>query len=235
MFLDYAATVLTLVVLEGLLSADNALVLALLVRHLPEAERGRALRIGLIGAFAFRAVGVALAVWLIQVWYVKAIGAAWLLFLSVRHFIFPDRKTAGGESAPRSFWKTVLWVELTDVVFSVDSILAAVAISTTINEEVRIYIIYLGGILGIVAMRFVAGLFLKLLDRFPGLETAAYLMIAWIGIKLGVEVYVSQQAGESPGIPRWMFWTVLGALLLGGVLFSRRKNGPPEPDRAALQ
>ena len=231
MFLDYAATVLTLVVLEGLLSVDNALVLALLVRHLPEAERGRALRIGLIGAFAFRAIGVALAVWLIRVWYVKAIGAAWLLFLSIRHFVFPKRKTAGGEIVPRSFWMTVFWVECTDVVFSVDSILAAVAISTTIHEDVRAYIVYLGGILGIVAMRFVAGLFLKLLDRFPGLETAAYLMVAWIGIKLGVEVCA---AGESPGIPRWMFWTVLGALLLGGVLFSRRKHGPPEPDPAAL-
>src|SRR5581483_153140 len=117
MFIDYAATVLTLVVLEGLLSADNALVLALLVRHLPETDRNRALRIGLIGAFAFRAIGVLLAIWLIHFWFLKAIGAAWLLFLSIRHFVRRPRKKAEADSQTqaRSFWMTVLWVELTDI------------------------------------------------------------------------------------------------------------------------
>src|SRR5690242_9247127 len=117
MFLDYAATVLTLVVLEGLLSADNALVLALMVKHLPEADRGRALRFGLVGAFVFRGIGVLLAVWLIHFWYLKAAGAAWLLFLSIRHFVWnPSPKPdLNGNNTGRSFLMTVVVVELMDI------------------------------------------------------------------------------------------------------------------------
>ena len=218
---DYAATVVALVLLEGLLSTDNALVLAVLARDLPVQDRKRALRYGLVGAFVFRAVGILFATWLIRLWYLKAGGAAWLLFLSIRHFIRPARsKRAGAAGAPgSSFWRTVLWVELMDIAFSIDSILAAVAMSN------NIYVIYIGGILGIIAMRLVAGVFLKLLDRFPGLETAAYLLIAWIGIKLGAEVYathwLSPEGAAVEAIPKWLFWTVMVLLLGGGMVFSR--------------
>jgi YkoY family integral membrane protein len=206
-------------------------VLALLVRHLPEGERGRALRFGLIGAFVFRAIGVLLAVWLIHFWFLKAAGAAWLLFLSIRHFVWRTnpQPEIGGSGKGGSFWMTVLWVELTDIAFSIDSILAAVAMSP------NIYIVYLGGILGIVAMRFVAGIFLKLLDRYPGLETAAYLIIAWIGIKLGLSVYAKKmdwpaRPGEEPGVAHWLFWVVMVLLFVGGLGFSRRKKDPQEAE-----
>src|ERR1700759_3357762 len=81
-----AVLIATLVVLEGLLSADNALVLALMVRHLPDAQRKQALKYGIFGAFFFRAVGVLLAGYLIRFWFLKALGAAYLLWLSIEHF-----------------------------------------------------------------------------------------------------------------------------------------------------
>ena len=231
--IDNTATVLTLVILEGLLSADNALVLAVMVKHLPDEQRGHALRFGLLGAFIFRAIGVLLARFLIRVWYVKALGAGWLLFLSIRHFARRRSATPEVERTPvssRSFWTTVFWVECMDIAFSVDSILAAVAMSS------NIYIVYLGGILGIVTMRFVAGYFLKLLDRFQGLEMSAYLIVAWIGFKLGVEVYMSLlhgsgEAGNS-GLPKWLFWSVMAALFALGFLVKPRTApgaGPTVP------
>src|SRR5205814_1417373 len=140
-----AATVAALIVLEALLSGDNALVLAVMVRHLPEAQRGRALRFGLIGAFFFRGVAVFVAGQLIRFWQLKAIGSAYLIFLCSKYFWQRFRHGPSHESggrAPRSFWKTVFWIEVVDLAFSLDSIMAAVGMSS------KIYIVYIGGILG---------------------------------------------------------------------------------------
>src|SRR5579862_4248131 len=112
--LDDGATVLTLVVLEALLSGDNALVLAVMVKNLPEKERGRALRYGLIGAFIFRALAVLAAGMLIRFWQLKAVGAVYLLFLSARYFWKHLRHSHASASAGRAsanFWKTVFWIE----------------------------------------------------------------------------------------------------------------------------
>lgn len=79
-------TIALLVILEGLLSADNALVLAILVLGLPRKDQRKALRYGILGAFFFRIVAILLAVHLIQVSFVKLIGAAYLLWLSYSHF-----------------------------------------------------------------------------------------------------------------------------------------------------
>lgn len=229
--LDYAAVILTLVVLEGLLSADNALVLAVMVRHLPGEQQGRALRYGIIGAFVFRAIGVLLATFLIKLWYLKALGGAYLLYLAGAHFWqhFKAHGAAEGLAArTRGFWATVAAVELTDIAFSVDSIVAAVGLSS--NK----WIVYLGGVLGIIAMRFVAQTFIKIINRFPGLESSAYLIVAWIGLKLVLEamdqranpeVYLAAASGHGPQphiIPPWVFWSVLGAIFGGAFLFKNK-------------
>lgn len=229
-------TVLTLIVLEGLLSADNALVLAVMVRHLPLEERGRALKYGIFGAFFFRAIGVMLAGFLIRIWYLKAIGALYLLYLSGDHFWKKFKSASEDESAePKkkmSFWQTVVAVELTDIAFSLDSIVAAVAMAPD-----KPWIVYLGGVLGIITMRFVAGYFLKLLDAFHALETSAYLLVAWIGLKLGLETYVQVATGndkhvEGP-IPKWLFWTVMGVLFFGAFLFKKKPDAELKSDSEA--
>jgi len=220
--LNDSATVLTLVVLEALLSGDNALVLALMVKHLPEKERGRALRYGLIGAFVFRAVAVVAAGMLIRFWQLKAVGAAYLLFLSARYFwklLRHSRTAALGEQPQTSFWKTVFWIEVIDLAFSLDSIMAAVGMSS------KIYIVYLGGILGMISVRFIAGFVVKLLERLPALETSAYLIVGWIGGKLGLEAWqMAHGAAEPEAMPKWLFWAVMVLIFLAGFLFkgSRR-------------
>src|SRR2546425_9010142 len=83
-------TIALLVALEGLLSADNAMVLAVLVLGLPKQEQRPALRYGIIGAFAFRTIATLLAVYLIKLGWVKLAGAAYLLYLSFQHFFMTD-------------------------------------------------------------------------------------------------------------------------------------------------
>jgi YkoY family integral membrane protein len=181
-------TVALLVALEGLLSADNAMVLAVLVLGLPKHEQRKALRYGIVGAFAFRVIAIMLAVYLIQIRVVMLIGAAYLLWLPWHHFhgsgSAEERrmpKAAKGWLGLSPFWGTVAKVELTDIVFAIDSILVAVAMSN------KLWVIITGGILGVVAMRLVIGQLLVLVNRYPPLVDGAFIIIAWVGIKLLLE------------------------------------------------
>src|SRR5438128_1280323 len=186
-----AADFLTIALLvgpEGLVSADNAMVLAVLVLGLPKAQQRKALRYGIGGAFAFRAAATLLAIYLIQLGWVKLAGAGYLLYLVYRHF-FGSGDTEARRAVPKArswmgltpFWSTVIKVELTDIVFAIDSILVAVAMSP------KIWVILTGGILGIIAMRLVIGRLLSLVERYPPLVDGAFVIIAWVGFKLIVE------------------------------------------------
>lgn len=186
----------TLIILEGLLSADNALVLAVMVKHLPAKQRKKALFYGLLGAYSFRFVAIGLGVYLIELWWVKALGAAYLAWLSIKYFI-DKRKEEDGEDEEAegmnqksllirlfgTLWGTVAAVELMDIAFSVDSVLAAFGVS---NE---IWVLLIGGMLGVLMMRGVAGVFLTLIDRVPELETTAYILILIISIKMFLGVF----------------------------------------------
>lgn len=176
--------VVALIILEGLLSCDNAVVLALLVKDLPPEQRGKALRYGIIGAYVFRVTALFLAVWIMTIWWIKVAGGIYLSWLALDYF-----RKLGGEKKDEArqvrliwglgaFWSTVVWVELTDIVFSVDSIAAAVALSKLL------WVLILGGLLGILAMRFAAQGFVALLERFPRLEACAFAAVGVIGLKL---------------------------------------------------
>jgi YkoY family integral membrane protein len=185
----------TLIILEGLLSADNALVLAIMVKHLPKEKRKKALFYGLLGAYAFRFIAIGLGVYLIKLWWVKALGAAYLAWLAIKYFIDKRKGDEGEEEEAEgmnqggllirlfgTFWGTVAAVELMDIAFSVDSVLAAFGVS---NE---VWVLLIGGMLGVLMMRGVAGVFLTLIDRIPELETTAYILILIISLKMFAQV-----------------------------------------------
>jgi len=203
-----------LVLLEGVLSIDNALVLGLLAKRLPPEQRPRALSYGLIGAFVFRVLAIATASFLLRWTIVKFLGGAYLIFIAVKHLFFESPEEDGklvldasgqpvlvdvdtGGAAPEparrlglvaarrrspSFWGTVAVIELTDVAFAVDSILAAMALAG--SREEKLWVVITGGILGVVLMRFAAAIFVRLLERFPRFEVSAYLLVIVIGLKL---------------------------------------------------
>src|SRR5258706_11257897 len=201
---DDLVTVALLVALEGLLSADNAMVLAVLVLGLPKAQQRKPLRYGMIGAFAFRSIAILLAAFLIRLGWVKLFGAGYLLYLVYGHFRASagsgDRRTpppATSWLGLTPFWSTVVKVELTDIVFAIDSILVAVAMSP------KLWVILAGGILGIVMMRLVIGQLLSLVERYPPLVDRAFVIIAWVGIKLLVE-YLHTEGYVAFEIPKWL-------------------------------
>lgn len=217
MFWENIATIGTLALLEGLLSADNALVLAVLIKHLPPSQRKKALSYGLVGALVFRLICILVAAWLIHVWYFKAAGSAYLLYISAKHLWTKDEVREAEKGAKYlSFWKTVAIVEVTDIVFAIDSILAAVALSP------KIWVVYTGGILGVVTMRFVAGGFLKLMERFPGLEKGAYILVGWIGLKLALITCAEEITGFPHLMHPILFWSMM-VIIFGGSFFLKMK------------
>jgi YkoY family integral membrane protein len=221
-------TIALLVALEALLSADNAMVLAVLVLGLPKPEQRKALRYGIIGAFIFRAAATLAARYLIQVAAVKLAGAAYLLYLSYRHFFHTDAESR--RTPPRAkpwlglnpFWATVAKVELTDIVFAIDSILVAVAMSP------KIWVILTGGLLGIVAMRLVVGRLLALIERYPPLVDGAFVIIAWVGLKLLIE-FLHKQGYIGLEIPNWLSLGLIALIFVAAFLYARAQP-PPRPD-----
>src|SRR5215208_5478994 len=197
-------TILLLVILEGLLSADNAMVLAVLVLGLPRSEQQKALRYGIIGAFLFRGLAIVFAAHMIQLSLVKLVGGLYLLWLPYQHFFrggdANERRTpvpARAWLGMTAFWATVVKVELTDIVFAIDSILVAVAMSP------KLWVVLTGGILGIVAMRLVIGRLLVIVRRYPALVDGAFIIIAWVGIKLLIE-YLHAEGFIHFEIPKWL-------------------------------
>lgn len=198
--------ILALAFLEMLLSADNAIVLGLLVRSLPQALRKKALFIGGFSSFLLRASAILAISTLLKYTWVQLAGAAYLLYLSARHFT--KKPLPAAAPIARSLWKTVLLIELFDIIFAIDSIVAGVAFIET--DLSKLWIVYAGGMIGILGMRYAAGLFSRLLDRFPRLEHSAYLMVGWIGIKLGL-------ASFSYTLPAPLFWILLAFFFLLGL------------------
>ncbi|WP_245349949.1 TerC family protein [Cytobacillus eiseniae] len=180
----------TLVILEGLLSADNALVLAVMVKHLPKKQQKRALTYGLFGAYFFRFIFIGLGMLLIKFWWIKILGAAYLAWLVIKHFWKGEEEGEANGMKKDSwlirtfgvFWATVISVEIMDLAFSVDSILAAFAVSE------QVWILLIGGMLGILMMRTVAKGFLVLIEKIPELENTAFILIAIIAIKMFLSV-----------------------------------------------
>jgi YkoY family integral membrane protein len=219
-------TIGLLIALEGLLSADNAMVLAVLVLGLPKHQQKKALQYGMIGAFVFRTIAILLATLLIQVAWVKLVGAGYLLYLVYAHFFSRhhggDRRTAPPAQAwlgLTAFWGTVVKVELTDIVFAIDSILVAVAMSS------KTWVILTGGILGIVMMRLVIGQLLVLVDRYPTLVDGAFVIIGWVGIKLLIE-YLHTEGHIGFVVPKWLslglIVLIFGAALIYAMLQEKR-------------
>lgn len=245
LIMEYAWVLIILVGLEGILAADNALVMAIMVKHLPDDQRKRALFYGLGGAFVFRFASLFIISFLVDVWQVQAIGAAYLIFLAIYHIVrkFILRKDQHHGANPQKesgFWMTVFKVELADIAFAVDSILAAVALALALPatnlpriggmDGGQFLVVLAGGIIGLIIMRFAATYFVTLLQRRPGLETAAFLIVGWVGVKLAMTTLAHPEISilaegltKSPGF-KIIFWVVLLLIAAGGWFLSSERH-----------
>ncbi len=175
------AVVCNLIIIESLLSVDNAAVLATMVRDLPKEQRYKALRYGIIGAYVFRGLALLFAAFLIKFWFLKPLGGLYLLYLVYDWYKSKQTETKEDDIINKkgnwlykatvgwmgNFWATVALIELMDMAFSIDNVFAAVAFSK------NLILIWFGVFIGILAMRFVAQGFVKLMEKYSFLETAA--------------------------------------------------------------
>jgi YkoY family integral membrane protein len=222
-------TISALVALEGLLSADNALVMAIMVLGLPREQHKKALKYGLVGGFIMRGIATLLAAYLIRVVWVKLAGGLYLLYLVYAHF-FGHKEGEDRRAAPKAkplmglsaFWGTVVRVELVNLAFSIDSILVAVAMSP------KMWVVVTGGLLGIVALRLVVGQLITLVEKYPSLVDAAFVIIAWIGIKLCLD-WLHAAHYMTFEVPHW-FSLVLIVVIFAAAIIHARKTGPKEVD-----
>jgi YkoY family integral membrane protein len=262
-----------LVVLEGVLSIDNALVLGLLARRLPKPLQAKALTYGLMGAFAFRLLAIGTASYLLHWRIAKLLGGLYLVYVAVKHFVW-EKETSGDETLivddqgqpvlvdhagrvltekqlgpagplsptssrshtpiidyahargthSKAFWMAVAVIELTDIAFAIDSIVAAIGVVGPPPEGKRhpkLWVVLAGGMLGVALMRFAAVIFIRLLEKFPRFETSAYLLVIVIGLKLVLDYVVNTPAHperldfHSPeDMAFWLFWGLM-ALCFG--------------------
>lgn len=298
-----------LVILEGVLSIDNALVLGLLAKRVPKHLQRRALTYGLIGAFVFRLIAIGTAQLLLKMHIVKLIGGAYLFYVAGKYFwdqIFSEAEekivegphhnlmlvdTATGkpltpsqleeelearvpvplpamhpESADRSeavaavartnpklaavaggtagFWTTVAVIELTDIAFAIDSILAAIALvgappAGHTGLHPKLWLVITGGMLGVMLMRVAASIFIKLLEKFPRFETTAYLLVFVIGAKLTLDWAFNKPGDEHPPLDFhhlnspafWVFWIVM--MICFAIGFIPKRGHAPASEGAA--
>jgi YkoY family integral membrane protein len=263
-----------LILLEGVLSIDNALVLALLAKRLPKDQQRRALTYGLVGAFVFRFIAIGAAAYLLQWRIVKLIGGGYLLWIALKHLLSKrseqEHVTLDTDQNPTlvdehtgreltseereeqirarvslsiepakvpGFWSTVVLIELTDIAFAIDSILAAIAVVGSppaghVGPHPKLWVVITGGLLGVVLMRVAAAMFIKLLDRFPRFETSAYLLVVAIGLKLVIDWAantaehphrVNFHDTSSPAF--WTFWIVMVICIGYGFLPKNKRSG----------
>lgn len=197
------ATVGGLALLEAVLSADNALALAALVRPLePPERRNLALNWGLLLAFGLRALMIGMASLILQYSIVQLLGGTYLLWLATRHFQaqWQDEceDTPAEPSTPASMLKLVALLGVTDLAFSLDSVTAAIGLTQ------QLPLVILGGALGVLFLRFTAGLFLQWLNQFVHLENAAYLSVLAVGLRLVGQVLAPALAPSELAIAAMM-------------------------------
>lgn len=197
-FGEYAGVVLALLLLEAVLSFDNAAILAAMVRKLPPRDRKKALFYGLFGAYGLRFAVVALAFWLIDNQWVKFVGGGYLIFLFTKHFIdvlrHKQREAEEEEKEPNPplltrlgvpmLVATIIQIELMDLAFALDQVLAAVAFVEGYPDPDRIILIIIASGIGIAMLRIAATYIVRVMDWLPLLEHMAYIAVGYVGVKL---------------------------------------------------
>ena len=179
--------IISLIIIEGLLSVDNALGIAAMANHLPGKQKQQALRWGIVGAYVFRGLALAFASFIINNPWLKIAGAAYLIYLMCRHFAehrHIEQEGAGETAASlagRGFWATVASIEIMDLSLSVDNVVAAVALSPDL------WVVCTGVFIGILTLRLVAGFCIPLIQKFPILESTAFILIGYVGLILVFE------------------------------------------------
>ena len=215
--------IISLIIIEGLLSVDNALAIAAMANHLPGRQKYLALKFGIIGAYFFRGLCLAFAAWNIENPWLKICGAAYLVYLMCDHFRGSEESKSADTSkiAQRGFFGTIVAIEIMDLSLSVDNVVAAVAMSP------KLWVVCTGVFIGILALRFVAGACIRLIEKFPILEHTAFILVGYVGFILVYELLSDPHSGIQllPGPVHVTTWQkFIGIVLIIGVSIFYMRN-----------
>ncbi len=208
-----------LIALEAVLSADNAIALAAIAQGLQDKKLERqALNLGLLVAYVLRMLLILTATWVTKYWQFEVLGAAYLLWLVFQHFT-SEEDEEHHHHGPRfaNLWQAIPTIALTDIAFSLDSVTTAIAVSK------QTWLVLLGGTIGVITLRFMAGLFIRWLDEYVYLEDAGYCTVALVGVRLLVRAI-------NPDLvpPEWLMVSAIALIFLWG--FSKRTAPSPAPE-----
>jgi len=207
---------LILVVLEAVLSADNAIALAAIAQGIPSPqEQRKALNVGLVLAYILRIVLILAATWVVKFWQFELLGAAYLLWLVYSYFTSKKEEEEEQENphhlGNRSFWQTIPLIAFTDLAFSLDSVTTSIAVSD------QTWLILIGGTIGIITLRFLAGLFIRWLKEYTYLEDAGFVTVGLVGFRLLLKAF------DSPLVPpEWLMISSIILILIWG--FSKKNE-----------
>lgn len=192
--------IFNLILIEGLLSVDNALGIAAMAAHLPKHQQKPALRWGLVGAYVFRGIALALVAWLMHNPWVKWFGALYLVYLACEHLQRHPQEKHGDDPAQmksKSFFMTILSIELMDLSLSLDNVVAAVGMVNGVREipeALHIWVVCIGVFIGIAALRLVAGWCIGIIQHHPILNYTAFLLVGFVGVALCTEMALEHTA-----------------------------------------
>lgn len=200
-----------LISLEAVLSADNAIALAAIAQGLHDEKlQNSALNIGLLLAYVLRMSLIVTATWVIQYWQFELLGALYLLWLVFTYF------RAQGEVDPQdrqfqfsSLWQAIPMIAVTDLAFSIDSVTTAIAVSD------QIWLIIAGGTIGVITLRFLAGLFIRWIEEYTYLEDAGFITVGFVGLRLLLRVIQPELVP-----PEWMMISFIIGMFIWG--FSKK-------------
>lgn len=198
---------LILIALEAVLSADNAIALAAIAQGLPNVKlQNSALNIGLLFAYILRMLLIITATWVIKYWQFELLGAAYLLWLVWSYFSNKgddDSENKGFQFT--SLWQTIPMIAVTDLAFSLDSVTTAIAVSD------EIWLIIIGGTIGVITLRFLAQLFIKWIEEYTHLEDAGFITVGLVGLRLLLRVV---QPNLVP--PEWIVISIIIGMFVWG-------------------
>jgi len=215
--IEAPVVLLILVVLEAVLSADNAIALAAIAQGLEDSTlQRRALNFGLVAAYILRITLILTATWVVQFWQFELLGAAYLLWLTYQYFSSEEGEEHE-HHGPRfsSLWQAIPIIAVTDMAFSLDSVTTAIAVSQ------ETWLVIAGGTIGVITLRFMAGLFIRWLDEYLYLQDAGYVTVGLVGLRL---LFKALKPEVVP--PEWLMIVAIAAVFAWG--FSKRKPEKPE-------
>ena len=197
-----------LVGLEAVLSADNAIALASIAQGLEDPQDQKyALNVGLILAYILRITLIITATWVIKYWQFSVLGGLYLLWLVFRYYTNREEHQKEGASSLnfKGLWQAIPMIAVTDLAFSLDSVTTAIAVADDI------WLIIAGGTIGVIALRFLAQLFIGWIQEYTHLEDAGFITVGLVGVRLIVKVI-----DENIVPPEWLMITVIIAIFAWG-------------------